>query len=73
MRLPRWYHRLYAFFGGYFWIPCPICGRKFGGHEAQWTLWTTPWSGWGVCLACKAEADRRSAPVLAQRETERLV
>lgn len=26
-------HRLYAWLFGYFWLPCPICGRMFGGHE----------------------------------------
>jgi hypothetical protein len=26
-------HRLYAWALGYFWIPCPLCGRYFGGHE----------------------------------------
>jgi len=33
MRLPRWLHRLYAWTLGYFWAPCPLCGRYFGGHE----------------------------------------
>ena len=34
MTIPRWLHRWYAFLFGYFWIPCPSCGRMFGGHEA---------------------------------------
>lgn len=29
----RFLHRLYAFFFGYFWLPCPVCGKYFGGHE----------------------------------------
>lgn len=33
MTLPRFAHRAYAFLAGYFWLPCPMCGRKFGGHE----------------------------------------
>ena len=33
MRLPRIVHRFYAWTLGYFWIPCPLCGRYFGGHE----------------------------------------
>lgn len=32
-RGPRWWHRLYARLAGYFWLPCPVCGRMFGGHE----------------------------------------
>lgn len=31
--IPRWFHKLYAHIAGYFWIPCPICGQMFGGHE----------------------------------------
>jgi hypothetical protein len=29
----RWLHHLYAWQFGYFWMPCPICSRMFGGHE----------------------------------------
>lgn len=29
----RWVHRWYARTFGYFWLPCPLCGRDFGGHE----------------------------------------
>lgn len=39
--MPRWLHRVYAFLFGYFWVPCPICGRMFGGHENGGTLWLT--------------------------------
>ena len=31
--MPRFIHRLYAWFSGYFWLPCERCGRMFGGHE----------------------------------------
>jgi hypothetical protein len=31
----RLLHRLYAFFFGCFWVPCPICGAYFGGHECD--------------------------------------
>lgn len=31
--LPRWLHRRYAHRHGYFWLPCLLCGRHFGGHE----------------------------------------
>ena len=26
-------HRLYARLFGYFWAPCPLCGKHFGGHQ----------------------------------------
>ena len=29
----RIFHRIYAAMFGYFWLPCPVCGRMFGGHE----------------------------------------
>ncbi len=29
----RTVHRWYASAGGYFWLPCPLCGVPFGGHE----------------------------------------
>jgi hypothetical protein len=31
--MPRFLHKLYAHAVGYFWLPCPICGRMYGGHE----------------------------------------
>jgi len=33
MKARRILARLYAVCFGYSWIPCPACGRKFGGHE----------------------------------------
>lgn len=34
-RLPRWTHQLYAWVLRYFWTPCYLCGRSFGGHELR--------------------------------------
>ena len=31
-------HRLWAWLFGYFWLPCPVCGKHFGGHEHVWTV-----------------------------------
>lgn len=28
-------HKLYANLFGYFWLPCPVCGEHFGGHEVS--------------------------------------
>ena len=28
-----WKERIRATLGGYYWLPCPICGRDYGGHE----------------------------------------
>lgn len=31
----RWrgFHRWWAKRAGFFWLPCPLCGHEFGGHE----------------------------------------
>ncbi len=34
MRRFRRLNRVWAFLLGFFWLPCPICGEMFGGHEA---------------------------------------
>jgi hypothetical protein len=26
-------NNLFAAVMGYFWLPCPLCGQEFGGHE----------------------------------------
>ncbi len=31
--MPRWLHKLRARLTGYFWLPCPVCGEMFGGHQ----------------------------------------
>ncbi len=30
----RTLNRIYAWLFGFFWLPCPVCKRMFGGHEA---------------------------------------
>jgi hypothetical protein len=55
MELPRIFHRIYAFWTNYFWIPCPICGKYFGGHEwqSEYTLWDKNFTtGKGICPRC---------------------
>ena len=56
MKLPRWVHRAIAFVGGYFWLPCPVCGRRFGGHENPSGLLRTVArrSGAMYCARCVA-------------------
>ena len=57
----RWLHRLYARLRGYFWLPCPICGQMFGGHERGCGDLMTSWTdGVCVCPRCAAEAERRN-------------
>lgn len=32
MKARRW-NKFWANLNGYFWLPCPVCGKHFGGHE----------------------------------------
>lgn len=55
LRLPCWLHKWYAGFCGYFWVPCVLCGREWGGHE--WrddavSLYEGDGTGRGVCPRC---------------------
>ena len=63
----RWLNKLYANLFGYFWLPCPICGKDFGGHE--WLLedmvMVTWVDGKGVCPRCGEEAKRRNLEYMA--------
>ena len=65
--IPRWAHHAYAWTLGYFWIPCPRCGKEFGGHEHVFRdeeLWQEPWEPghWGrykiLCPACTRAGHR---------------
>lgn len=33
--LNRAWNYIYAFFGGYYWDACILCGSNFGGHESD--------------------------------------
>jgi len=63
----RLYHQARAFVSGYFWLPCPICGQYFGGHEkGQGDLMTSWFDGVSVCPNCAAEAQRRNDQFMAE-------
>ena len=54
---PRFINHIFAYLLGYFWLPCPICGRNFGGHEWSNTLLSSTGHGKGVCPKCGNRAD----------------
>jgi len=60
----RLFNFIYAKLFGYFWLPCRVCGRNFGGHEVgSWTpLIVEELSGqhaYCVCSReCGAEAEK---------------
>lgn len=38
---PRILAKFLAWLLGYFWLPCPICGKPFAGFEAEGQLMVT--------------------------------
>ena len=57
---PRLLQYFWAWLRGYVWLPCPLCGGMFGGHEAAGSLLTGKYRGRAVCANCSDEADRRN-------------
>ena len=59
---PRWLAAVQAVRCGYFWIPCPICKKRFAGFEwrGDAALWDGPpddfRTGIGVCPDCAEKA-----------------
>ena len=59
----RWRNQIYALAFGFFWLPCPICGEYYGGHESTDGMLMDSWDGGqGVCYkkSCVVEANRRN-------------
>lgn len=53
----RIFNKIKAKMLGYFWLPCPLCGRYFGGHEwkdgNEYLLMDTDGNGGtGICSDC---------------------
>ena len=55
---PKWIQHLKATLLGYFWLPCPICGEHFGGHEKSGSLITSYSGGKVVCINCAEKAEK---------------
>ncbi len=47
--VPRWLHHFWAWLVGYYWMPCDLCQRPYGGHES---CWATDGNGRCVCPEC---------------------
>ncbi len=65
-REERWKEEQFAHQNGYFWLPCPICHRFFGGHEDCGTLMISWNRGWNTCKRCAPEAKRRSDKLMKE-------
>jgi hypothetical protein len=51
----RRFHQIVAAIGGYFWLPCVLCERPFGGHEAGKVIpdpTRGPGLGMSICSEC---------------------
>lgn len=58
LKVPRFVHKAWARAWGYFWLPCPLCRRMFGGHEhGIECLWHTKSTGTLVCRDCAPMAE----------------
>jgi hypothetical protein len=71
--MSRFWNRLKALWGGFFWMPCPICGKNFGGHEWRVTWMQSAFRGVGVCRNCEGEATARNvanAEIFAEQERQ---
>lgn len=63
-RRPTWYRWLHAFLGGYYWLPCKMCGRNYGGGEETGSLLIDPGQGYSVCYRCQEQADEHNKSIL---------
>ena len=72
MKLSRKINRWWAKSFGYFWLPCPLCGECFGGHEIkkrELTVFVTAsdeWVGKVVCKSCEEAVRSRHTPLAAR-------
>jgi hypothetical protein len=59
----RAFHRGYAAAHGFFWLPCPLCDRPFGGHESGDSIpdpTRDPNSGLSICSQCTIKRNRET-------------
>jgi hypothetical protein len=70
----RRFHRLVADWLGYYWLPCPLCGAEFGGHEHGESIpdpARPPHGGIAICSRCTITRNRESSALLREvREEE---
>jgi len=65
---PRWINWLYACFNAYFWLPCPLCGKKFGGHEWYASIDNGCGGGRGVCPECSLANYNKTESLTTMRQ-----
>ncbi len=66
IRRQRLSAKVYAKSHGYFWLPCPLCGMEFGGHEwgdiggKSSTIWSGKGKATGICPQCTRDGKGNS-------------
>ena len=65
----RFLNKCYARLFGYFWLPCPVCSKYFGGHEWGCSEFSAIWvegreHRQGICPSCEAKAERKAYAAL---------
>jgi len=59
IRKPSWIRRILAFLTRTFWLPCPLCGKPFGGYENDTGhMMTGPGIGVMICPDCNHRGER---------------
>jgi hypothetical protein len=53
----RWFHRWYAARYHFYWLPCPLCARPYGGHEGGGSI-PDPIKGPGRCITICSDCTR---------------
>jgi hypothetical protein len=70
----EWFEKLKANMGGYFWLPCPMCGKMFGGHEKGTDMYDPVdlFRGRMTCAdpECKKRVEEYNKPIHLKREIE---
>lgn len=64
---PRWINRLYAHILGYFWLPCNICGKNYGGHETYGSSNITMTT---ICPTCTLRTYNKTGSFTIKRENQ---
>jgi len=54
---PRLINWVWSVWGRFFWLPCTLCGKNFGGNEPGGSLYHTNYSGEIVCRNCIDKAN----------------
>ena len=67
----RFYNKIYAKLFHYFWLPCPVCGRFFGGHEVKEIISTKNREGQN-CQICPSQLCAYKAGIKNTRELFKL-